>query len=80
MRPFDWKELRDLSSNRGYEFDRHRGDHYVMTKQGAARPVVIPMKRDLKEDIVLGIAKTIGMSREDLEDYIRQKKQFKTRG
>ena len=77
VRPFDWKELRDLSQSKGYTFDRHRGDHYVMTAPGAARPVVIPMKRELKEDIVLGVARTIGMSRSDLEEYIRHSKRGK---
>ena len=32
-----------------------------MTKAGATRPVVIPMRKGLKEDIVLGIARTMGM-------------------
>ncbi|MCC6368498.1 MAG: type II toxin-antitoxin system HicA family toxin [Bryobacterales bacterium] len=59
MRPVDWKELRDICTIVGCEYDRTRGDHYVMTRQGMARPVVIPMKKDLKEDIVLGIAKTL---------------------
>ena len=42
-----------------------------MSKEGAPRPVVIPMRNQLSE-IVLGIARTIGLSRSDLEDYIRR--------
>ena len=73
-RPFDWRELRDLATGRGFRFDRYRGDHYVMTKPRASRPVVIPMKNQLKERIVLSVARTIGMDRVDLEKYIRSRK------
>ena len=45
-----------------------------MTKKGAARPVVIPMRKDLKENIVLSVARTIGTSRGDLEDYINSRR------
>lgn len=76
MRPFEWKELKALAELRSFEFDRHRGDHYIMRKSGAPRPVVIPMKKHLKEDIVLSVAKTIEMSRRELEDYIRNPKAF----
>lgn len=47
-----------------------------MRRSGAPRPVVIPMKKHLKEDIVLSVAKTIEMSRQELEDYIRNPKDF----
>ena len=71
MRPLRWPELRDLARSRGFEFDRHRGSHYVMTKPGTARPVVIPMRKGLKENIVMTVARAIGMTRSELEDYIR---------
>ena len=74
MRPLKWTELRDLAASQGFSFDRHRGSHYVMTKKGAARPVVIPMRKDLKENIVLSVARTIGTSRGDLEDYINSRR------
>ena len=34
-----------------------------MVRKGLNRPVVIPKKRNLKEGIVLGILKTIGLSK-----------------
>ena len=37
-----------------------------MTKPGLARPVVIPKKRHLKEDIVLGVGKTLGLNRKQM--------------
>jgi predicted RNA binding protein YcfA (HicA-like mRNA interferase family) len=70
VRPVKWTELRDLCDAEGCSFDRQRGDHYIMTKKGIARPVVIPMKRDLKEDIVLGVGRTLGLSRQDILDRL----------
>ena len=67
MRPVKWTELKDLCAQEGWEFSRHRGDHYIMTKAGATRPVVIPMRKGLKEDIVLGIARTMGMGTAELK-------------
>lgn len=71
MRPFRWTELRNLGEYRGFEYNRHRGSHYVMTKNGVPRPVVIPMRKQLKEDIVLSVARTMGYTRKDLEEYIQ---------
>ena len=58
MRPVDWEELVKLCKTQGCKFDRQRGDHYIMTKPGLRRPVVIPKKRGLKEDIVLSVGVT----------------------
>ncbi len=66
MRPLKWTELRDIRAAEGCKFDRQRGDHYIMTKPGLNRPVVIPKKRNLKEGVVLGVLKTIGLSKTDL--------------
>ncbi len=43
-----------------------------MVKEGALRAVVIPMRNDLKEDIVKSVARTIGMSHSELVEYTRQ--------
>ena len=45
MRPIDWKTLVELCEGEGCLRDRERGDHYIMTKPGLARPVVIPKKK-----------------------------------
>ncbi|MGI9073335.1 MAG: type II toxin-antitoxin system HicA family toxin [Bryobacteraceae bacterium] len=49
MRPVDWTELVQICQEHGCSFDRQKGDHYVMTKPGLSRPVVIPRKHDLCE-------------------------------
>lgn len=38
------------------------------------RPVVIPKKRGLKEDIVLGVGRTIGLKRKEIEERLNKKK------
>jgi hypothetical protein len=45
-----------------------------MVRPGLHRPVVIPKKPDLKEDIVLGIGRTIGLNRKQLEAKLNPKK------
>ena len=44
-----------------------------MTKPGLARPIVIPKKRDLKEDISLSIGRTLGLDKKQLEEKLRRK-------
>jgi predicted RNA binding protein YcfA (HicA-like mRNA interferase family) len=54
VRPVDWKELVSLCEAEGCQLDRQRGGHYIMTKPGLARPIVIPKKKDLREDLAIG--------------------------
>ena len=70
MRPVDWKELKSLCEAHGFSHDRTKGDHCVMTKEGQARPAVFPMKKDLKHDIVLGVGRTLGIGRKEIEAHL----------
>jgi predicted RNA binding protein YcfA (HicA-like mRNA interferase family) len=74
VRPVSWQELVALCESEGCIYDREKGDHYIMTRSGLRRPVVIPKKRDLKEDIVLSVGRTIGLSRKDIEARLNPKK------
>ena len=74
MRPIDWKELVKLCESEGCKRDREKGDHYIMTKPGMARPVVIPKKKGLKEDIVLSVARTLGLNRKQVEEKLTRRK------
>ena len=67
MRPVKWTELRAIAEEEGCVFDRDRGDHYIMTKPGMARPVVIPRKKSLGENIVLSIARTLDIAPADMK-------------
>jgi predicted RNA binding protein YcfA (HicA-like mRNA interferase family) len=72
--PTDWKKLVKLCEGEGCVRDRERGDHYIMTKPGLARPVVIPKKKDLSEDIVLSVGRTLGLTRKEIEQRLSPKK------
>jgi hypothetical protein len=45
-----------------------------MVKPGLARPVVIPKKKDLSEDIVLSVGRTLGLTRKEIERRLNPKK------
>ena len=74
MRPLKWTELKSICEAEGCVYVRQRGDHYIMTKPGIKRPVVIPRKKQLKEDIVLSVGRTIGLTRSDIEDRLSKRK------
>lgn len=74
MRPVSWQQLVALCKSEGCVYDREKGDHYIMTRPGLRRPVVIPKKRDLKEDIVLSVGRTLGLTRKDIEARLNPKK------
>ena len=74
MRAFDWKELVRICELEGCVFDRQRGSHYIMVKSGLIRPIVIPKRRALKEDIVLGIGRTLGMTKKEMLDRLVKRK------
>ena len=78
MRAVNWKELVRVCEEEGYAFNRQKGDHYIMVKSGAPRPVVIPRKRDLKEDIVLGIARTLDLTKKQMLDRLGAQKKKNT--
>jgi hypothetical protein len=48
-----------------------------MVRPGLQRPVVIPKKPDLKEDIVLSVGRTIGLNRKQIEARLNPKKKSK---
>ena len=74
MRAISWKELVKICEDEGCQFDRQRGDHYIMTKPGISRPVVIPKRNDLKETIVFNVAKkTLGLSRKEIIARLHKK-------
>jgi len=41
-----------------------------MTRAGMFRPVVFPMKNDLREDIVLGVLRTMQRSKKELLAFL----------
>jgi predicted RNA binding protein YcfA (HicA-like mRNA interferase family) len=79
VRPLDWYTLVKFCESKGCRLDREKGDHYIMVKPGLARPIVIPKKRDLGEDIVLSVIRTLGLNRKALEEYFDKAKKNRTK-
>lgn len=72
MKRISWKELRAICLLAGYKESRTRGDHLVMSRPGAARPVVIKMDSDLGEDIIQSNKRSMGLTTKEFEDLLAQ--------
>jgi hypothetical protein len=44
-----------------------------MVRNGLSHPIVIPRKKDLKEDVVLSVARTLGLTRRQIEERLSGK-------
>ena len=68
--PVSWKDLRDACIQLGCRISRTKGSHLIMTRSDLLRPVVIPMYDELGPDIVLGIVRTLGITKKELLELI----------
>ena len=59
-----WK-LRRIFEKAGFQCVRAEGDHFVFTKQGIARPVVIPDWKEVPVFIIKNNIRTAGISRDE---------------
>ena len=59
-----WK-LRRIFEQAGFQCVRTEGDHFVFTKQGIARPVVIPDWKAVPVFIIKNNIRTAGISRDE---------------
>jgi predicted RNA binding protein YcfA (HicA-like mRNA interferase family) len=76
MKRAKWKELVAVCELVGWVEDRIKGDHFVMTKAGTARPVVIKMDKNLGEDLIQSVKKSAGLTTQEfhaLLDQVRNK-------
>ncbi len=63
--PLPAARLRRLFEKAGFTHVRTEGDHFVYTKQGIARPVVIPDYHAVPVFIIKNNLRTAGMSRDE---------------
>jgi predicted RNA binding protein YcfA (HicA-like mRNA interferase family) len=64
MVPVHWRDLERVILRSGFEFRGQVGSHRTYTRQGTARPVVIPAYDQVPVSIVRNNLKTAGISRE----------------
>ena len=63
--PISSNRLRKVFEIAGFICVRIEGDHFVYTKEGIARPVVIPDYKELPVFIIKNNLRTAGISREE---------------
>ncbi len=63
--PLPASRLRKIFEQAGFTLVRTEGDHFVYTKQGVPRPVVIPDWSSVPVFIIKNNMRTAGMSRDE---------------
>jgi predicted RNA binding protein YcfA (HicA-like mRNA interferase family) len=56
----------------GCSLARIEGDHYIFTKEGIFRPIVVPTRKQLPTFIILNNLKTLKISRNDYLKLLKQ--------
>ena len=70
--PVDWKTLERIFLAAGFRFARQEGSHRSYIKVGVARPIVIPIYRQIPVFIIRNNLKTAGISREEYFRLLEQ--------
>ncbi len=70
--PVHWKTLECIFQKDGFVFDREESSHKIYTKPGCLRPIVIPTYSEIDDDIVRGLMRTAGMTRDKYFEYLAQ--------
>ncbi len=63
--PIHYKDLIKVFEKLGLKVDRTHGDHFIMSKPGMKRPVVIQAKSNVSVVHILNNIKAAGISREE---------------
>lgn len=66
------KKFRAFVEMQGCRFDGIEGDHYIYRRSDLARPVVVPMWKELPVFIVLNNLHTLGVSRNEFIKALRK--------
>ena len=70
--PVSARRLRKVFEKAGFECVRVEGDHFVYTKKGVARPIVIPNWPDVPVFIIKNNLRSAGISREQFFHLLRK--------
>jgi predicted RNA binding protein YcfA (HicA-like mRNA interferase family) len=70
--PIPASRLRKVFEKAGFKCVRIEGDHYVYTKQGVMRPVVIPGWSEVPVFIIKNNMRTAGISRETYFELLKK--------
>jgi predicted RNA binding protein YcfA (HicA-like mRNA interferase family) len=65
LTPETWQVLKCIFTLAGFVNWRSEGDHWVASKPGYIRPIVVPAYKDVDPDIISGLLRTAKMSRDE---------------
>lgn len=72
INPIPASKLRKIFEKAGFKCVRIEGDHFVYTKPGVARPVVIPDWKEVPVFIIKNNMRTAGMTREKYFSLLKE--------
>lgn len=70
--PIPANRLRKVFERAGFKCVRIEGDHFVYTKQGITRPVVIPDWKEVPVFIIKNNLRTAGITREEYFSFLEE--------
>jgi predicted RNA binding protein YcfA (HicA-like mRNA interferase family) len=70
--PISSRKLGKVFEKAGFRLVRQEGDHCVYVKMGIARPVVIPVRRDVPVFVIKNNLRTAGISREQYFEILAE--------
>jgi len=70
--PQSWRTLVKLFEKDGFTHVRQASSHHVMEKDGVSRPVIIPEYANIDINIISGLLRTAGMSRDRYFELLAQ--------
>ena len=72
LTPQSWKTLEAVFLRDGFVFARQASSHRVYEKPGVSRPLIIPEYEEIDLDIIRGLLRTAGLSREQYFKILKQ--------
>jgi predicted RNA binding protein YcfA (HicA-like mRNA interferase family) len=64
LTPLSWQEVICVFQQLGYKQSGQKGSHIKMEKPGVARPLIVPRYSEIRLDILLGLIRTAGITRD----------------
>ena len=72
LTPQHWRTLERVFLCAGFVFCRQASSHRVYEKEGVLRPIIIPEYEEISVEIIAGLLRTAGMSRQEYFDLLEK--------
>lgn len=70
LTPLGWEKIVCVFSKLGYRMAGQKGSHIKLEKPGVARPLIVPRYDEVGVDIISGLIRTAGISRDAFIDLL----------